>query len=325
MPPRQKPGYEREHAKKLARDWGADEKLTDEACQLCPYPLNPPSAGEEATVEYERAVEYIMEFCLSGDETYRDEKRAQGAEKQPPNLGVGTRETPSAGGATPPVGAPAKRPKVLHGDDVMVPRSSTTPVLQGAAGQTSLAPINSDTPASASDLGCDPPQSFKAKMNSVIGHWQAKRAEDFDAIFAEHTAERQKYEGKVRAWHDAMEEAQAQAAAAAKKEAEDRAKAADARTSADCSMGARIHEQQQKQMADTAEAEAKFKDLERFEAPQRDEWICSWIVRGNLCNTRNHVAMDFCRNPECRRSQIGGAMPMNRQRTTRAPRSTGGE
>ena len=39
-----------------------------------------------------------MEFCLSGDETYRDEKRAQGAEKQPPNLRVGTRETPSARG-----------------------------------------------------------------------------------------------------------------------------------------------------------------------------------------------------------------------------------
>ena len=167
MPPRQKPGHEREHAKKLARDWGADEKLADEACQLCPYPLNPLSAGEEATAEYGRAVEYIMEFCLLGDETYRDEKRAQGAEKQPPNLGVGTRENPSEGRATPPEKPLAKRPKVLQGDDVMVPRTSTTPVLQGAAGQTSTAPIYSGAPSSASDLGCAPPQSFKAMINDV--------------------------------------------------------------------------------------------------------------------------------------------------------------
>ena len=134
MPPKQKPGHERKQAKKLAKEYGVDEKMADEACQLCPYPLNPPTAGEEATAEYQRAVEYILEFCL-GDEAYRDEKRAQGAEKQPPNLGVGTRKTHSAGRATLPEKPQAKRPKreveELLGNDGMGPSSSMALVRQG--------------------------------------------------------------------------------------------------------------------------------------------------------------------------------------------------
>ena len=34
MPPKQKPGHERKHAKKLAKEWGVDEMVADEACQL---------------------------------------------------------------------------------------------------------------------------------------------------------------------------------------------------------------------------------------------------------------------------------------------------
>ena len=134
MPPKQKPKHERRHARELAKEWGAEEKVADEACQLCPYTLNPPTAGEAPSEEYLRAVEYLTRFCFN-DEAYREQKRAQQAESQRPNLGPGTRKTHSMGGATLPDKPQAKRVKreveELLGNDAMGPSSSMSLVRQG--------------------------------------------------------------------------------------------------------------------------------------------------------------------------------------------------
>lgn len=142
MPPKQKPAHERKHARQLAEEYGVEEKVADEACQLCPWPLNPPTAGEDPSAEYQRAVDYLTEFFF--DEAGRDQKRAQQAEKQRPNLGPGTRKAQSAGGATMPERPQAKRAKRdveekrakrevedLLGNDGMGPRSSMVLVRQG--------------------------------------------------------------------------------------------------------------------------------------------------------------------------------------------------
>lgn len=167
MPPKQKPAHERKHARQLAKEYGVEEKVADEACQLCPWPLNPQKAGEEPSAEYQRAVDYLTEFFFD-DEAGRDQKRAQQAEKQRPNLGPGTRKAQSAGGATMPERPQAKRVKreveELLGNDGMGPRSSMALVRQGNG--LPIANCHTNAPARAGGAEAKPEEAEEVSLPS---------------------------------------------------------------------------------------------------------------------------------------------------------------